>query len=126
MVHAVPFHLYRSSPCGLLLYVTLFHLEIQLANVCFCHISYILTAPRFTWVNEASGITYLAQEPKHAGSTGAETHNIDALVVMSLTVFHWTMHALMEHVSNHAAKEMKTQLILILANWNKIEFLSRV
>ena len=121
MVHVVPFHLYRSWPCVLLLYVILFHLERQLANVCFLYTSSQIYSGQWGKWDHISGSRtqtrrqYRGWNLQHWCISGHESCS-----------FHWTMHALLEHVSNHAAKEMQTQLILILANCNKIEFLYRV
>ena len=40
-------------------------------------------APDTVWSTKQIEIKYLAQGHKHAGSSGARTHNIDGLVIMS-------------------------------------------
>ena len=43
--------------------------------------------PDALWSTKHIEIKYLAQGYKHAGSSGARTHNIDGLVIMSFALF---------------------------------------
>ena len=50
--------------------------------------------PDALWSTKQIEITYLAQGHKHAGRSGARTHNIDGLVIMSPALFRLTTRAL--------------------------------
>ena len=58
-----------------------------------CNVPHKQQVPHSLWSTKQIEIKYLAQRYKHAGRSGARTHNIDGLV-MSPALFHETTRAL--------------------------------
>ena len=52
-----------------------------------CSIPHNRQVPDTLWSTKQIEIKYLAQGHKHAGRSGARTHNIDGLVIMSPALF---------------------------------------
>ena len=52
-----------------------------------CNIPHNRQVPDTLWSTKQIEIKYLAQGHKHAGRSGARTHNIDGLVIMSPALF---------------------------------------
>ena len=70
----------------------------QLANASYhhldCNIPHNQQVPDMLWSTKQIEIKYLSQGYKHTGRSGAQTHNIDDLVIMRLALFRQTTLAL--------------------------------